>query len=302
MKYSKDQYEKSKSKEFIDCECDYCNASFKRKKHDLYVSLKRNQTELFCSKRCSYDFISKKYDYDVLCKTCGNKVEYPKIFCNHKCSAVFNNKRRESVKEIKKISNCILCNDSVEVSRHCSKNNTLCDKCKAPKKEHYHLEKRIKKSKCIVCEIEFEHIQRNKKTCSVICKNIATNRGAVKGGRKSVFSQQKRSKNEIYFYDLCKCKFANVLHNEQMFNGWDADVILPDLKIAILWNGVWHYKKVHEKHSLKKQKIRDRLKIKEIQKLNFIPYVIKDLGSFDVKKVEMEFQIFCKWLNDNKLL
>jgi hypothetical protein len=212
MKYSKDQYEKSKSKEFIDCECDYCNTSFKRKKIELYISIKRGQSELFCSKECNYKFISKKYDYNVNCKTCGNKVEYPKIFCNHKCSAIFTNKNRKNIKGVKKISNCILCNDSVEVSRHCSKNNTLCDKCKVPKKEQHHLEKKIKKSKCIVCETEFEHIQRRKKTCSVICKQIATNRGAVKGGRKSVFSQQKRSKNEIYFYNLCKNKFSNVLH------------------------------------------------------------------------------------------
>jgi hypothetical protein len=300
MKYSKDQYEKSKSKEFIDCECDYCNASFKRKKHDLYVSLKRNQTELFCSKRCSYDFISKKYDYDVLCKTCGNKVEYPKIFCNHKCSAVFNNKRRESVKGIKKISNCILCNDSVEVSRHCSKNNTLCDKCKAPKKEHHHLEKRIKKSKCSVCETEFEHTKKNKKTCSVICKKIATTKGARKGGLSSVLSQQKRSKNEIYFYNLCKNKFSNVLHNEQMFNGWDADIILPDLKIAVLWNGVWHYKKITKKHSLSQVQIRDMLKIKEIENFGFTAYIIKDMGKYNKTKVEDEFYIFCKWLNEKE--
>ena len=38
--------------------------------------------------------------------------------------------------------------------------------------------------------------------------------------------------------------------NSQMysiFNGWDADIILTDLKIAILWNGKWHYEKLTKK-------------------------------------------------------
>lgn len=35
-----------------------------------------------------------------------------------------------------------------------------------------------------------------------------------------------------------------------MFNGWDADIIIEDLKIAILWNGKWHYEKITEKHSV----------------------------------------------------
>ena len=35
-----------------------------------------------------------------------------------------------------------------------------------------------------------------------------------------------------------------------MFNGWDADVILPDLKIAIMWNGIWHYKQVRKNHNV----------------------------------------------------
>ena len=40
-------------------------------------------------------------------------------------------------------------------------------------------------------------------------------------GRKSVILQgdSRRSKNEIYFYELCKTKFSKVLNNELMFNG-----------------------------------------------------------------------------------
>ncbi len=101
-----------------------------------------------------------------------------------------------------------------------------------------------------------------------------------------------RSKNEIYFAELCKAKFKNILTNKKMFNGWDADVIILDLKIAILWNGKWHYEKIMESHSLEQVQNRDRIKLKEIKRKDFIPYVIKDMGGFDKKFVEQEFQKF----------
>ena len=39
----------------------------------------------------------------------------------------------------------------------------------------------------------------------------------------------------------------NVKHNEAIFNGWDADVIIEDIKLAVLWNGKWHYEKDNKK-------------------------------------------------------
>lgn len=50
------------------------------------------------------------------------------------------------------------------------------------------------------------------------------------GGRTSVKSQNRRSKNEIYFAELCSEYFDNVLTNEPIFNEWDADVILENKK------------------------------------------------------------------------
>lgn len=51
----------------------------------------------------------------------------------------------------------------------------------------------------------------------------------------------------MYFCELCEKEFKNVGHNEPIFNGWDADVLLYDIKVAILWNGKWHYETVFEK-------------------------------------------------------
>ena len=121
------------------------------------------------------------------------------------------------------------------------------------------------------------------------------------GGRKSAILQgdSKRSKNEIYFYELCKQKFNKVLNNECIFNGWDADIIIEDYKIAILWNGPWHYKKIKEKHSVEQVQNRDKIKISEIQKTGYIPYIIKDMGKYNKSFVEIEFQKFLEYININ---
>ena len=84
--------------------------------------------------------------------------------------------------------------------------------------------------------------------------------------------------------------------NEPIFNGWDADVILPIQKIAILWNGKWHYEKITKKHSVQQVQNRDKIKLDEIKNLGYDSYIIKDLGSFDKKFVEDEFRNFQKWL------
>lgn len=109
-------------------------------------------------------------------------------------------------------------------------------------------------------------------------------------GRISVVSQNKRSKNEIYFAELCQKQFANVLCNSPIFNGWDADVILPGYKIAILWNGKWHYERLSVKHSLCQVQTRDKIKLDEIAKSGYDAYIVKDDGKFDKRFVEEEFK------------
>ena len=107
--------------------------------------------------------------------------------------------------------------------------------------------------KCLNCEIFFDCTPSSKqKYCGLKCA------GSI-GGRNS--KQGKRSKNEILFYELCLELYKNVTSNEVIFNGWDADVILKNEKIAVLWNGIWHYKKITKKHSVEQVKNRDRIKI-----------------------------------------
>lgn len=120
-------------------------------------------------------------------------------------------------------------------------------------------------------------------------------RGALKSVQ--VQSITRRSKNEMAFCDLCERHFNHVLHNVPMFNGWDADVILLDYKIAILWNGRWHYEQLSKKQSVKAVQNRDRIKLKEIASAGYEPYVICDMGKFNEAKVTDEFNKLVKFIN-----
>jgi hypothetical protein len=162
-------------------------------------------------------------------------------------------------------------------------------------KNKANLRKPIYEYVCVYCKKIFVAKKKAQKYCSKTCtcsyKNEFFNM-AHNAGIKSSTLQFRRSKNEIYFSELCKNHFHNVKTNENIFNGWDADIIIEDLKIAVLWNGKWHYEKITEKHSLKQVQNRDRIKLKEIKSCGYKSYIIKDMGSYDKKFVELKFQIF----------
>lgn len=150
--------------------------------------------------------------------------------------------------------------------------------------------------KCLYCTNNFSVSwnKRKQKCCSKSCSQsyLMINGKASYMGKKSVTVQSKsrRSKNEIYFAELCKNRFKDVKFNEPMFNGWDADVIIEDLKLAVLWNGNWHYSKIKEKHSVEQVQNRDRIKQEEIIKSGYNFYVIKDFGKADNQFVTKKFK------------
>jgi len=157
---------------------------------------------------------------------------------------------------------------------------------------------------CKICGkiLPYEYKRRRKKTCSEECHIQLLKNNGLKGGLNSAQNQNRRSKNEIEFCELCEEYFGkdNVLHNEPIFNGWDADIIIPELKIAIVWNGIWHYKQIYTKQSLKQIQNRDNLKIQKIKENEYIPYIIKDMGKYNKKKVKEEFNKLLQFINEIK--
>ena len=156
---------------------------------------------------------------------------------------------------------------------------------------------------CVACDKEFTvaKIRKNQIVCSQECLKLLYKKkseagyfkriGSI-GGKVSAAVQTRRSQNEILFANLCYKWFIydDIVCNEPMFNGWDADVVLKKLKIAILWNGIWHYKKVRQDHNLEHVQHRDQLKKHIIEKMGFIPYIIKDMGGYNKQFVISEFK------------
>lgn len=153
---------------------------------------------------------------------------------------------------------------------------------------------------CPQCSTKFETKKKVQKFCSPSCSityYMTKGDRAVNMGRKSAYVQRqsRRSKNEAMFASLCEAHFENVLCNEPMFNGWDADVILPDLKVAVHWNGPWHYKKLTKQHSVKQVQNRDKLKSVNVERAGYNNYVIRDDGKHNPSFVKEEFEKFLRW-------
>ena len=183
----------------------------------------------------------------VNCKTCliEFKKEQSSIdrsrnnFCSRSCSNIYTNQNRVITDEHKQnISNGIKRYVQLSGTGIISNNSDTKkgDILTRENKEYYYDGKRsrlIKFKTCVICNNEFK--SSNRKTCSKECLKICE----VKAGLASQASQQKRSKNEILFYELCVAYFKDteVLSNPLMFedkngNFWDADVVIPKYNIS----------------------------------------------------------------------
>lgn len=188
-------------------------------------------------------------------------------------------------------------------SRACANSRTRTDEIKSKISKslmgHISTAGHTYKKNCVVCHTEFTvpGRKKNRVSCSDECSKIRKIQVMSERGRHSAASQQRRSKNEIEFAELCKSKFTNILLNDPIFDGWDADVILTDHKIAVMWNGPWHYHKITEQHSLEQVQTRDRIKIKAIIQHGYKPYVVKDMGSHNLEFVASEFEKFLRWIS-----
>ena len=153
-------------------------------------------------------------------------------------------------------------------------------------------------NKCVICNNVIPYEKRHRKTC---CKDCYAEYDRETHKR---ISPVQRSRNEIDFCNLCINFFGdeNVTNNNKMFSGWDADVILPKYKIAVLWNGPWHYKKITKNQKFEQIQNRDRIKLCEIQKYGYVPYIIKDMGKANYAKVIREFGIFLDWIIDTHIV
>lgn len=253
-------------------ECKYCHeiihaeTKYKLGAHVSNCSKNLNSNKLKPHTKFTYNLNCTKCKNDyivIISENNYNKHKYPK-YCSRECA-----------------------NSRIITQEHKDKNRLAL------------IKNETKILKCTICKNDFIIKKRGKNsklTCSKECHNklLQNHIGCQNGGLASAKSQNeiRRSKNEIAFANLCINKYKNVECNANIFNGWDADIIIHDLKIAILWNGKWHYEKITKKHSLLQVQTRDKIKIKEIIEFGYKPYIIKDLGKFNLNKVNEEFNNF----------
>lgn len=249
-------------------------------------------------KKCLFCFKALPY------KLNNRKIDKRQIYCNSVCYALHANKDKRGkpsgTKNKTKLIACIACKTTHEVSIHRAIKDFTCSGCSIKKLREKTERKNITNRErysltCVSCLQDFTHQNKTKKTCCDECKTSLLRRAGMKSAH--IQSNKKRSRNEILFAEMCLHKFKNIKTNQPMFNGWDADIILEDHKIAILWNGAWHYKKITKKHSLKQVQNRDSLKIKEIINMGYTPYTIKDMGKFNEDFVKNQFDIFIDKFN-----
>ena len=275
-------------------------------------------------KHNDYKLYLKKIKFECVCENCNkifyiedyeNRKYFPKCcssFCSHSLSGKTNSKGTKQIK-------CMKCGNIFEANKH--SNSYICNNCKLINKEAK--SKNTNKSyiqiskiempylnRCIVCNNLFNI--RHRITCSDECHNIylknrkqylskETLQKFREVGKESAKKQSelRRSKNEIEFCKLCENYFDNVEHNKPIFNGWDGDIILPDIKFAILWNGNVHYKPIFGEANYNRIINRDKIKLKEINNAGYIPYIIKDIGKHNNNFVQEKFDEFIKYLIDN---
>jgi len=160
--------------------------------------------------------------------------------------------------------------------------------------------KKIIIATCKFCNKDFEKKRSGAQLCSIKCSKdlwrtdeyrANAKKNGEKGGKQSATKQSRRSKNEVYFAELCK-QYFTITTNEPFFDKWDADVIIHSDKIAIMWNGQWHYKQISKTQSLKQVQARDKVKTAIIEKYGYAPFVIKDMGKYNTAFVDQEFEIF----------
>ena len=195
------------------------------------------------------------------CEQCGIHLSFESRhnrFCSQSCSATNTNTGRHQSNETKqKISS--------GVKKYLN----------AREKPPY---TKIEFCTCKYCNKKFVRKQEkgiSRTWCSDECKKL----GRSLIARNNPGLGTKRSKQEIELYNLCKDHFGEtaVTNNEKIFNGWGADILIYDHRIAILWNGPWHYKEMgFSNHSLKQVQNRDIIKIKEIYAMGWTPIVFED--------------------------
>lgn len=240
----------------------------------------------------SIESLHKEYpSFPLSCQDLIDKRRFGASKTNSMLESVYESKRQEKQESYENSPNkCKNCNKTL---RYQSKRNNFCSiSCsnshrivKEETKEKIRKSRILSSEKkpqiydsCVVCSKHCIVKKRKYHVCdNKDCKDYVRKISGSVGGRKSSASQNRRSRDEVKLYNLLKNHYSSITCNDPIANGWDADILLHDHKIAILWNGPWHYKEMgFRNHSLKQVVNRDCIKIEEFEKIGWSVLIFED--------------------------
>ena len=182
---------------------------------------------------------------------------------------------------------CTHCTQKFELKQHIYRkkmkrnknNNIFCSK------QCFYLHQAETKSIIKKCEYCGEEVIRQKHWVNESeTKRFFCNKSHAASYNNKLKRKSRRSKIETKFYNLLVKEFPdlNMLANDKtMLDGLETDIAIPELKLAIEWNGIVHFKPIYGQTKLDKVQSKDaeKLKIAANKDINLV--VITDLVSND---------------------
>ena len=209
------------------------------------------------------------------CKQCGKNITNPK-FCNNSCAATYNNKNRgkRSEESKQKTRNSMLTSERVKEALKRRRKRYINGERRSSSLKGKEISKRII-WECPVCQKKLrltEQQASKRKYCSGTCRNSVNNK-VIRGTR---------SKAEMVLEQKIKDNFSKLkfyTNDRATLNGKELDFYFPDLKIAIEWNGIYHYKNIHKSKTWSRIKKNDKRKRELCDSKDIELIVVKDLTS-----------------------
>ena len=96
--------------------------------------------------------------------------------------------------------------------------------------------------------------------------------------------KSRRSKSEKLLFDLIEAEFPNlkiIANDKDLLDGYELDIVIPSIGLAIEWNGIVHYKPIYGQDKLTLIQKRDQEKQERAKKKGISLIIVPDLVSTD---------------------
>lgn len=229
-----------------------------------------------------------------ICETCGKETEI-KYGSGRFCCRACANTRKHSEETKKKIGlsvskNANPWNRGIRLSQE-----TIDKRKETFRKNHPHIKKY---ANCAYCGTVIDISNKkqninNRYFCNGTCRNLLLNATKEIGGiykGYNVSAWEKQFQNLLQKYNI---KFeAN--KRDLIPSHYEIDLWLPEQKVAIELNGIWHYSSKPyggNEDALKRRQEKDRIKKEQVLNLGYKFFVFEDR---DIKDVNIFFENFIK--------